>query len=169
MIQFKAVAKKFGKQGEKTGWTYIEISFDIAEKIKPNNKKSFRVKGKLNNLIIKETALLPMGDGNFILPLNATIRKATGVRTGETISVQMQEDKSEFVHDADFIESLAEEETALLHFNSLVGSNQKYFTKWIQSAKSDITKANRIAKAVNALARKMGYTEMMREGKPERL
>ena len=169
MIQFKAVAKKFGKQGEKTGWTYIEISFDIAEKIKPNHKKSFRVKGKLNNLIIKETALLPMGEGNFILPLNATIRKATGVRAGETINVQMQEDKSEFVHDADFMECLAEEETALLHFNSLAGSHQKYFTKWIQSAKSDITKANLIAKAVNALARKMDYTEMMREGKPERL
>lgn len=169
MISFKAVAKKFDKQGEKTGWTYIEIPFDIAEKIKPNNKKSFRVKGKLNNLLIKETALLPMGEGNFILPLNATIRKATGVRAGETINVQMQEDKSEFVHDADFMECLAEEEAALLHFQSLAGSHQKYFTKWIQSAKSDITKSNRIAKAVNALARKMGYPEMMREGKPEKL
>lgn len=165
MIQFKTVVKKFGKMGEKTGWTYIEIPFDLAEKIKPNNKKSFRVKGKINNLIIKETALLPMGEGNFILPLNATIRKKTGIRTGEIIAMQMQEDKSEFVHDTDFMDCIAEEENAMKHFQSLPGSHQKYFTKWIQGAKTDITKANRIAKAVNALTRKMGFPEMLREGK----
>ena len=165
MISFKTVVKKFGKQGEKTGWTYIDIPFDIAEKIKPNNKKSFRIKGKLNNLIIKATALLPMGEGNFILPLNADLRKKTGVRQGEFVNVQMEEDKSEFIHDADFIACLEDEERALLHFESLPGSHQRYFTKWIQDAKSDATKANRIAKAVNALARKMGYAEMIREGK----
>ncbi len=163
MIAFKAVAKKFAKQGEKTGWTYIEIPFNIAEKIKPNNKKSFRIKGKLNNFIIKETALLPMGEGNFILPLNATIRKATGVRAGEIINVQMQEDKSVFIHDTDFMECMAEEENALIHFKSLPGSHQKYFSKWIQSAKTDSTKANRIAKAVNALARKMRFSEMIKD------
>ncbi len=168
MIQFKAVAKKFGKQGEKTGWTYIEIPFDIAEKIKPNNKKSFRVKGKLNNLIFNKTALLPMGDGNFILPLNATVRKASGIRVGETINVQMQDDNSEFAHDTDFMNCLVDEEPALLHFNSLAGSHQKYFTKWIQSAKTENTKANRIAKAVNALARQMGYAEMTKESKSQR-
>ncbi len=163
MIQFKTVAKKFGKMGEKTGWTYIEISFEIAQKIKPNNKKSFRVKGKINNLIIKETALLPMGEGNFILPLNATIRKKTGIRTGEMIEVQIQEDKTEFVLDADFMDCLAEEEIGLKHFQSLTGSHQKYFSKWIQEAKTDNTKANRIAKAVNALNRSMGFPEMLKE------
>ena len=81
------------------------------------------------------------------------------------MNVQMEEDKSEFIHDADFIACLEDEERALLHFESLPGSHQRYFTKWIQGAKSDATKANRIAKAVNALARKMGYAEMIREGK----
>ncbi|GDX51406.1 hypothetical protein LBMAG27_04530 [Bacteroidota bacterium] len=165
MIEFDSVVKKFGQMGEKTGWTYIEIPFDIAEKIKPNNKKSFRVKGKINNLIIKETALLPMGEGNFILPLNSTIRKKTGVLTGEIVLVQMQEDKSEFVHDTDFMECMAEEDNAMKYFQSLPGSHQKYFTKWILGSKTDSTKANRIAKAVNALARNMGFPQMMKEGK----
>ena len=45
MIHFNAVIKKFNEQGEKTGWTYIEIPEEIASKIKPGYKKSFRVKG----------------------------------------------------------------------------------------------------------------------------
>ena len=32
--------------GEKTGWSYIEIPAAIAQQLKPNYKKSFRVKGK---------------------------------------------------------------------------------------------------------------------------
>ncbi|HYJ64643.1 MAG TPA: DUF1905 domain-containing protein [Parafilimonas sp.] len=82
MVKFTTTILKFNEQGEKTGWTYIEIPADIAQQIKPNNKKSFRVKGKLDNYAIKSIALLPMGNGNFIMPLNAAMRKATGKRKG---------------------------------------------------------------------------------------
>ena len=44
MIQFKAIIKKFNEQGEKTGWSYIEVPEEVASKIKPGYKKSFRVK-----------------------------------------------------------------------------------------------------------------------------
>ena len=36
MIQFNSVIKKFAKQGEKTGWSYIEIPEEVAIKIKPD-------------------------------------------------------------------------------------------------------------------------------------
>ena len=45
MIKFSAILLKFQEQGEKTGWTYIEVPAEIAQQLKPNNKKSFRVKG----------------------------------------------------------------------------------------------------------------------------
>ncbi|MEI9933350.1 MAG: DUF1905 domain-containing protein [Ferruginibacter sp.] len=67
---------KFGEQGEKTGWSYILVKKEIAEKLKPGNKKSFRVKGKLDEYSIKGIALVPMGEGNFIMAINATMRKA---------------------------------------------------------------------------------------------
>ena len=38
MIHFKAVIKKFGEQGEKTGWSYIEVPEEVASKIKPGTK-----------------------------------------------------------------------------------------------------------------------------------
>ena len=67
MITFITTIQKFEKQGEKTGWTYIEIPEAIATQLLPDNKKSFRVKGKLDNFEINGVALLPMGLGNFIL------------------------------------------------------------------------------------------------------
>ena len=62
MISYNATILKFEKQGEKTGWTYIEIQADVAHQLKPNTKTSFRVKGKLDNYSIKAVALLPMGN-----------------------------------------------------------------------------------------------------------
>ena len=57
MIQFTTVMKRFDRQGEKTGWTYIEVPSEIAEKLVPGNKKGFRVKGKLDDFPIKAIAL----------------------------------------------------------------------------------------------------------------
>jgi hypothetical protein len=165
VIKFTTTIQRFSKQGEKTGWSYIEISARQANQIKPGTKVSFRVKGKLDNYAIKQVATLPMGEGAFIIPFNATFRKGTGKKHGDKITVQLEEDKAEFQMSADFMACLADEPIAIKHFESLPGSHQRYFSKWIDSAKSDQTKAKRIAMAVNALARKMGYAEMIREGR----
>ena len=50
MITFKATIKKFAKQGEKTGWTYIEVKAENAQILKPGNKRSFRVKGEIDKV-----------------------------------------------------------------------------------------------------------------------
>src|SRR5215831_3491584 len=93
MIQFTTTLLQFAEQGEKTGWTYIRISAKLAGQLKPGNKKSFRVKGKLDDYVIKGVALMPMGDGEFIMPVNGTMRKGIGKRKGATVKVQLQEDK----------------------------------------------------------------------------
>ena len=168
MIQFSAVIKKFAEQGEKTGWSYIEIPEEIASKIKPGYKKSFRVKGSLDNYAIERTSLLPMGGGSFIIPINATIRKALGKRKGAVIKVSLTEDARDVEINKTFLVCLADEPGALEFFNSLPGSHRNYFSKWIESAKTEQTKANRIARAVTALSRKLGYAQMMRMAKEEK-
>lgn len=163
MEKFSAVILKFGKKGEKTGWSYIVIPADVARRLKPGNKRSFRVKGKLDSLRLAKTALLPMGEGEFILPVNAAIRKAIGKQAGAILKVEMEEDKSEFIFNPDMMACLEDEPSAIEFFRTLPGSHQRYFSKWIESAKSDATKAKRIALTVNALARGKGYAEMIRE------
>ena len=168
MIHFNTVIKKFGEQGEKTGWSYIEIPEEMASKIKPGYKKSFRVKGLLDNFKIERMSMLPMGNGNFIIPLNAAIRKALGKRKGAVIKVSIEADERDVEINKAFLECLADEPKALEFFNSLARSHRNYFSKWIKSAKTEETKANRIARAVTALSRKLGYPEMIRMGKEEK-
>ncbi|MEO6168166.1 MAG: YdeI/OmpD-associated family protein [Chitinophagales bacterium] len=168
MIQFTAFILKFDKQGEKTGWTYIEIPAEAAGRLKPGNKKSFRVKGKLDQCVIKQTALLPMGNGDFILPLNAAIRKKLGKRKGEKIKVQMEADEKPVLISRMLMSCLADEPEALNYFNGLPKSHQNYYSNWIESAKTEPTKAKRIAHAINAFVRKQSFSEMMRAMKNDR-
>jgi len=168
MVKFTATLLQFAEQGEKTGWTYIEIPADIAQQLKPNHKKSFRVKGKLDNFKISSVALMPMGNGNFIMPFNAAMRKGTGKRKGAMITASLEEDKAPLKLNEDFIACLNDDPPALEYFNLLAGSHRNYFSKWIDSAKTDETKTKRIAMAVSALSRKMGYAEMMRERKTKK-
>ncbi len=162
MVKFTVTLHRFDTKGEKTGWTYFEIPADLAQKLKPGNKKEFKVKGKLDQHAIERISLLPMGGGKFIMPVNAAMRKALGKRHGAMVKVQLQADNSEFVFNADFMDCLDDEPVAKAFFQTLTGSHQRYFSKWIDSAKTEPTKTKRIAMAVNALAKKWGYPEMLR-------
>ncbi|MBS1545000.1 MAG: DUF1905 domain-containing protein [Bacteroidetes bacterium] len=165
MISFSTRILKFGKQGEKTGWSYIEISKKQAQKLKPNTKVSFRVKGTIDGYAISKASLLPMGEGNFIFPLKGTLRKSIGKQAGDMIHVTLQADESKFVLSPDLMACLKEEPESLRFFKSLPGSHQKYYSNWIESAKTSPTKARRIAMALNGFAKKQGFAEMLRENK----
>jgi hypothetical protein len=167
MVQFSTVIQRFEKQGEKTGWTYITIPVKIAQQLKPGNKKSFRVKGKLDNHAITGVALMPMGEGDFIMALNATMRKAIGKRNGDKLRVQIEVDEKPPELCAELLECLADEPVAKEYFDGLPYSHRLYFSKWIESAKTAPTKAKRIAQAVTALSRKWGFPEMLRANKKE--
>jgi hypothetical protein len=162
MIEFTATLKQFSEQGEKTGWTYIEIPVDIAQQLKPGNKKSFRVRGKLDKYPIDHIALLPMGGGIFIMAVNADMRKGVGKKKGAMVKVKLEEDKKAFQFNKDFMDCLSDEPAAGEFFKTLAASHQRYFSKWIDSAKTVETKTKRIAWAVTALAKKQGYGEMIR-------
>jgi hypothetical protein len=162
MVTFQTVILQFDQQGEKTGWSYISIPKDIASEIKPGMKKSFRVKGKLDNHPISKTALLPMGEGNFILPLNAAIRKAIHKKKGAMLRVQLQEDKQSLSICKELLACLEDAPAAKKRFGALPGSHQRYYSKWIESAKTIETKSKRIAMTINAMERNMSYGEMLR-------
>lgn len=164
-VHFTTVIHRFDKQGEKTGWTYIEIPADVAGKIYPGNKKGFRAKGKLDNHSFSGKSLLPMGSGNFILTINAPLRKAIGKKAGAMLKVQIEFDKTKYKLDAEFMDCLKDDIEALKFFNTLTRSHQNYFSKWIESARTDATKAKRIALALNAFIKKQGFPEMMRARK----
>jgi hypothetical protein len=168
MIQFTCIIEKFEKNGEKTGWTYIFIPFDIAEKINKGVRKSYRVKGKMDKISISQLAMIPMGDGNFIIPLKADLRKKIKKQKGDKLAVTLELDKSELVMSADFLLCLAEEKQAEKFYMALSPSHQKYYSNWIESAKTIETKSKRIAQAIEGFKMKMGYPEMIRYYKAQK-
>jgi uncharacterized protein YdeI (YjbR/CyaY-like superfamily) len=116
---------------------------------------------------MKPTALLPMGGGNFILTLNAEVRRKIGKRKGAMLNVKLQADKEGYKLNEDFVACLADVPEAKNYFNTLTGSHRNYFSKWIDSAKTEPTKVKRITMAVNALSKKWGFPEMLRNSKKE--
>ena len=162
MVEFTTILQRFEEKGEKTGWTYIEIPTDIAQELNPDVRVGYRVKGKLDDYLIKLVALLPMGDGKFIIPINATMRKGIKKKEGASIKVHLELDTDPLPVSGDLLECLADEPTAVAFFQSLPKSHQNYFSKWIESAKTPETKANRIAKTIRGLVLQMDFGETMR-------
>lgn len=168
MLRFTATLEKFAEQGEKTGWTFIRITAKQAQLLKPGNKKSFRVKGRLDAHTISGVALIPMGGGDFIMAVNTTMRKALGKKKGDKLSVQITADEKLPVVNKELMACLADEPLAEAAFSKLPRSHQLYYSRWIESAKTEPTQAKRIAMTVSALAKKMSFAEMLRAAKNER-
>ncbi len=102
------------------------------------------------------------------MAINGKMRKGIHKRNGALISVQLTEDKSEFVFNKDFMDCLADEPAAIEFFKTLPGSHQRYFSKWIDDTKTEPTKTKRIAQAVSSLSKKMGFSEMVRSLKKDK-
>lgn len=167
MISFKSTLLKFGNQGEKTGWTYIHIPARIAGKLKPGCKKSFRVKGKIDEYAFKAVSLLPMGDGDFIMAVNATMRKTLRKQRGDAVNLEIEADLAEPKLSAQLMTCLRDEPEAMAYFKKLPGSHQKYYSNWIESAKTEPTKTKRIALAINSFVQKMSFAEMIKAQKKQ--
>ncbi len=168
MERFTAIIHQFKENAEKTGWTYIEIPADIAGKLHPENKKTFRVKGKLDKHPIAGVALFPRGDGSFMMPLNADMRKGTAKKKGGMLVVQLSLDTAPVAMPPGFADCLADEPGAKLFFEGLKPSHRNYFIKWIGGVKGEAAVAKRIAQVITALVKKQDFVSMLHEHKADR-
>lgn len=169
MLTFQAQILKFNSNGEKSGWSYIEISRAFAQQLKSDYRRSFRVRGKIDQESVAGLALTPMGEGHFILALKASLRKKIGKEEGDIIRLELEEDtdfKMEIPRDLELC--LCEDETWINRFLSLTKSHQHYFIKWINEAKTEITRTKRIALTVEAMEKQLDFGAMIRMDKARR-
>ncbi len=162
MIHFTAVLQRFEEKGEKSGWTYIEIPTDVTQRLNPGVRTSFRVKGKIDDHPLKQTALIPIGEGTFILPTNAEMRRAIRKQDGARATLEFELDTSPLELSEDLMNCLAYDPQALAFFNTLPQGHRNYYSQWIDSAKTIETRVKRISQALRGLAMSMGYGEMIR-------
>jgi hypothetical protein len=169
MVTFKAEIEQFGELGEKTGWRYISVPQAIASQIKAGCKKSFRVKGKLDQVEIAGVATMPMGEGDFIIALKTELRRKLRKEAGAVLDVQLEEDKDFKIEIPEDLElCLADEQRLLENFMKLPMSHRNWYINWLNTAKTEATRTKRIVKIISAMDREMTFGEMMREDKEKR-
>jgi uncharacterized protein YdeI (YjbR/CyaY-like superfamily) len=107
-------------------------------------------------------ATYPIGDGQFIIALNAELRKKLGKKEGAMLSVKFELDKSAALKSQELLDCLAQEPEAQKQFQSLLLSHQNYFHRYVYTAKGADTRAGRIVNVINAMYKKMDFGEMVR-------
>ena len=146
---------------KKTGWTYITIPAAIANQLKPGHRRSFRIKGKIEDAKIEKASILPMGDGDYILPLNKQLRSKIAKGVGATLKIQIQEDKRDLEIFPELISCLQDEPKAFEAFMKMPPSHRRYYSKWVTDAKTDQTRVKRIAITVNAMLTNKTFGEAL--------
>lgn len=168
MVNFKAEIERFESNGEKTGWSYVFIPEEIAQQIKPNDRRGMRVRGQIDNVAISGKSLIPMGGGDFILALDAKLRKQLRKETGSPVTLSLANDvdfKIEMPEDLEVC--LAQEDGLLEHFLSYTKAHQNYFINWLNTAKTEATRTKRLVMIVDAMAKKQDFGLMMRSNRKE--
>jgi hypothetical protein len=136
------LVQKFEGKG---GWTYVEIP-EI-----PMPKTSFgmlKVKGKIENYKFSNVRLMPLGNGHLMLAVKSEIRKKIKKQAGDTVRITLYEDNLPTEIPEELAICLEYENGILEKFGKYSDGKKKAFVDWIYSAKTEQTKAERIAKTI---------------------
>jgi hypothetical protein len=162
MHSFTAIIQKSGSWGEKTGWTYVDIPQDILTRLKLKSKKEFRIKGFIDDVKLERQAVFPVGEGNYIITLNADLRKKLGKKTGAMVKLSIELDKRGAAQSKELLDCLKDDPEAQAQFESMNMSHQNYFHNYILSAKTETTRTARVVNTLAAMHKKQNFGEMIR-------
>ncbi|MES1222723.1 MAG: YdeI/OmpD-associated family protein [Bacteroidota bacterium] len=141
----------------KGGWTYASIA-----EISKNKRARFgyvKVKGSIDGYPIQKYHLMPMSNGSMFFPVKAAIRKQIKKNEGDFVHIILFQDKDPLEVPEEMLLCLQDEPAALKFFTALSESEQRFYIQWIYAAKQEQTKINRLAKAVNRLAKALKFYE----------
>ena len=143
----------------KGGWTYAVIPEVLQDKNAPFGW--VKVKGFIDDFVLKNYKLMPMGNGRLFLPVKAEIRKKIGKKEGDRVKVILFADNAPIEIPEEFLLCLREDTTAYNTFMTFTDGQKKEYIDWIYSAKTDDTKVERMAKTLNKLANQERFRDNM--------
>lgn len=146
LIKGRFTLQRFQAKG---GWTYISLPG-----IKPAKGKAFgqlKVKGFIDDCEFEQYHLMPFGNGDLFLPVNGTIRKKTGKKEGDTVTLVLFEDNAPLKIPAELILVLEDEPKSYELFMKLAEGYRKEFISWIYAAKKEETRVARMAAMINKI------------------
>jgi hypothetical protein len=131
------------------GGAFIKIPFDVEAAF---GKKRVKVKATIDGEPYRGS-LVRMGEPCHILGILKDIRKKVGKGVGEEIEVTLEEDLEPRVVEvpADLAQAFAQDSQAESLFQRLSYTHQKEYVTWIESAKQESTRCDRVAKTIEKL------------------
>ncbi|MCL4435276.1 MAG: YdeI/OmpD-associated family protein [Thaumarchaeota archaeon] len=147
--RFKALLERPSGTGT---MTYLIVPFDVEKVFRV--KSRVPVKGTIDGATFR-SSLMPWGDGRHYIVVNKSIRDIIGKSAGDEVEVTVEKDTEPRVAAVpeDFKLDLAGNKTAQQFFSKLAYSHQKSYLDWIEDAKKNSTRQNRIRKTVEKLSR----------------
>lgn len=151
------------KMQGKGGWTFAEIPEIALNKTNPFGWQ--QVYGFIDTYELTNYKLMPMGNGNLFLPVKAAIRKLIKKEEGDFVHIKLFIEEKDTVVAEDFETCLRDEPAAFLFFQSLEEDSKIKWVNFIDAAKSDSKKIERMAIAINALSKKVSEPILATNGK----
>jgi hypothetical protein len=133
----------------KGGWTYVVLPHVPRNSFKPFNW--LKVKGSVDHVPLEQYKLMPMKGGGLFLPVKAALRKQLGKEAGDSVKVVLYADDAPYGIPDELKECLQFEPPSYERFMQLSESAQKQCVEWIYEAKTEETKARRIARVIDRM------------------
>jgi hypothetical protein len=154
-IKFNAIIE----QHQNIDAAYIKFPYDTQELF--GIKGQVKVKVVFDNKVEYRGSLANMGTGCHTLGIRKEIRAKINKSFGDSVSVEIEQDlEKRVVVVPDNIEKLLNKNPdAKGYFDILSFTDRKEYITWIESAKKEETKANRIDAFIDKLKRKKKLTD----------
>lgn len=131
------------------GGAFVEVPFDVE---KTFESKKPKVKAMIEGVQYRGT-LVRMGSENHLLIILKSIREQTGKTFGDEVKVSVELDAEERVITvpAELKRAFRKDPDAKAFFEKLSYTHQKEYVMWINDAKKEGTRQNRINKTIEML------------------
>jgi len=131
------------------GGAYVEVPFDVEEAF---GSKRPKVKALIEGIPYR-TTLMRMGSECHMLGVLKDLRERIGKTFGDEITVTLEPDTEPRVIEIpkDLMKELKKDKEAKTFFDKLSYTHQKEYVRWVEEAKKEETRQNRILKTIEML------------------
>ena len=135
------------------GGAYVEVPFDVEEAF---GSKRPKVKAMIEGIPYRST-LMRMGSEHHMLGVLKDIRAQIGKTFGDEVTITIEPDSEPRMIEIpkDLMKELKKDKEAKAFFDKLSYTHQKEYVRWVEEARKEETRQNRIVKTM----------EMLKQGK----
>jgi hypothetical protein len=148
-IEFKA---KVWASLEGKGWTFVTLPKTASAKLPARGRVA--IAGTIDGFAFRSSAF-PDGEGSHIIQVNNDMKKGAGIAAGDTAAfvIEPSTDEVKVEVPADLKKALAKSAKAAAQFADITPKARAEWVTWVTSAKREETRAGRVAKTVQRLAK----------------